>query len=80
MTTRKFYKQRFTLVVLSEEPIPHEASIVEIVHEAIEGGYSASDDRGPCVEINGRQAAKALMAQGSVPEFFEIDLKGNDLD
>jgi hypothetical protein len=30
--------------------------------------------------LNGKQAAKALIAHGSDPEFFELDEKGNDLE
>ena len=80
MTKRKFYKQQFSMLVLSEEPINPEMSLAEIVREAIEGGFSASDDRGPCLSINGRRAARLLEEQGSAPEFFQLDAEGNDLE
>jgi hypothetical protein len=80
MTKRKFYKQRISIVVLSEDPIDPEMSLSEIIRESDEGAFSRSEERGDCHEIGGKQAATALIAQGSDPEFFQIDRDGNDVE
>ena len=79
MTKRKFYKTVITFEVLSEEPIPANASIEAIIEESTHGGYSMGDDTRNQTELNGKQAADELLKQGSEPEFFRIDETGKDL-
>jgi len=80
MTERKFYKTIITFEVLSEEPIPMDMEVQNIIDEAIEGGYSMSDAGMSAIEMDGKQAAKELIEQASSPEFFRIDENGNDID
>jgi hypothetical protein len=75
---RKFYKTVIQVEVLSEEPF--EYNDLSDVHEQIT--YEYCSGRYSTVEVKtltGRQAAKALLGQGSEPEFFLIDENGEDL-
>ena len=80
MTDRKFYKTKISFVVISEEPIPDGMNVQAIANEAIEGGYSMGELTTKETELNGIQTAKALIKQGSDPEFFSIDAAGDDAD
>lgn len=75
----KFYKNTFTIVVLSETPLDGGSlgSIEELV------------DNGPCVllsntqrerAVTGKTMANLLLAAGSEPEFFNLDDQGNLTD
>jgi len=77
MTTRKFHKRVIRVTVLSEEPL-EEGTLESLHHQITEGDCSGEVEWGADQEITGRQAAKALQQQGSSPEFFGIDSKGND--
>lgn len=79
MTTRKFYKTIIKIEILSEERIPDDMTLEEIGRETIEGGYSGRTLETKESELNGKQAATALIKQSSSPEFFRIDEKGNDI-
>jgi hypothetical protein len=80
MTTRKFYKTTITIEVLSEEPIPEEMDLADIIQESSEGAFSRGVVSEKETVLNGEQAVKALAEQGSDPEFFGLDEKGNDLE
>lgn len=77
MTTRKFHVRKVTVTVLSEDPIP-EVELSDLGHQIVEGDWSGQVTWGSDMEIDGRKAAKALQKQGSDPEFFGLDSKGND--
>lgn len=79
MTTRKFYKTKITFEVLSEDPIDDKWEMQDIVAECIDGGFSGATVGNKQTILNGKQMAKALEKQGSSPEFFQIDEKGNDI-
>ncbi len=79
MTNRTFYKTRIVYEVLHEEPIPDDTSLADIIHEADEGGYCGSTVSWETEQINGKQAADALLEHASDPEFFMLDKEGNDL-
>ena len=78
---RKFYKQVFSITVLSEdEPLP-DGSTLEDIHYAI--------DEGPCVGYNlmdvtthlsATEMVKELASAGSDPGFFQLDVDGNDVE
>lgn len=80
MTDRKFYKTKVSFVVLSEEPIPDGMSVENIANECMNGDWSMGNLTTKETELDGRQAAMALINQGSDPGFFRLDDKGNDAD
>jgi len=79
MSERKFYKTIIEVTVLSEEPL-QPMSLGELSYETMEGDMSATLDTKEEITLTGKEAADALKAQGSEPEFFEIDKEGNDLN
>jgi hypothetical protein len=70
--SKKFYKSTITVTVLSEEPIPPDASLADIAYNFTEGGDSGDWELTKVEELDGKQAAAALIAQGSDPEFFGL--------
>ena len=78
MTERKFFKRVVTIEVLSESPIPEGMSITNMIIEAMSGDYSMRAYNVNDKELNGKQAAKALLNQGSDPSFFGLSARGND--
>lgn len=80
MTQRKFYKTRIEIEVLSEEPIPATMELDDIVRECREGAWSMCPIKYKATEINGRQAASALLRHGSDTEFFQLTPLGEDSD
>lgn len=78
MTTRKFYKTKIVVEVLSEAPVNFD-SLEEVAYSITDGGCSGQWNVVKTTELNGKQIVKALDAQGSASEFFMLDDKGNDL-
>ena len=79
MTTRKFYKTKITIEVLSEEPIPDDMNIADIAFEGEEGMFSIGNTKNyKQTVLNGKQAANALKKQGSAPSFFLLNDEGED--
>lgn len=80
---RKFYRTVFHYEVLSEEPIEDigNISLEDIDYECRVGSYSgAFYGEVEYSELTGSEMARALQAQGSDPEFFQLDKEGNDID
>lgn len=78
MTTKKFYKSVITFEILSEEPIPDDMKLMDIIHETIIGKYCGNmiaEDMSK--EINSKEAAIRLSLSGSDTEFFKLDKAGN---
>ncbi len=81
MTDRIFYKTIVTIEILSEDPIPDDMSMEDIVHEAMEGNYSSRTLEGTKeIVLNGKEAADALLEQGSDCGFFQLTDDGNDVE
>lgn len=75
---RKFHKTVITVTVLSEDPF--EWDDLEYVAYAITNGdCSGKIDETDHKVLSAKQAAKALQEQGSDPEFFRINDKGEDI-
>jgi hypothetical protein len=74
---RKFYRTVFRIEVLSEYPYPDD---IENLHYNITEGDCSGKWEMTQEVLNGQQAADALRAQGSAPEFFRLDEMGVDLD
>jgi hypothetical protein len=79
MTNRKFYRTKVTVEVLSEDPIATDASLYSICEAITTGGCSGVVNISEPGVLNGKEAAVALLKQGSDPEFFRIDEQGKDL-
>lgn len=76
---RTFYKRVITIEVLSEEPYEVE-DLADIAHDIVHGHQSGAWSLGEHQEMSGPEMAKALVDQGSAPEFFRLDEHGNDLE
>ena len=80
MTNRKFYRTKVVVTILSEEPL-NPSMDLEAIHYAVkEGDCSGVTEMMDPTELDGKEAATELLAQGSDPEFFSIDRNGEDLD
>ena len=80
---RLFYKTVIRYEVLSEEPIPGDATMGEVAREAYEGRYVGRFlPPGPNDQIlmNGASMADALYEAGSEPGFFLLNDAGEDFD
>ena len=77
LSKRKFYRTRFTVTVLSEEPL-RSLELEEVAHAIREGDCSGQVTQGLSYELNGKQMAAALMRQASDPGFFRLTHKGED--
>ena len=75
---RKFYKTTIKVVVLSEEPYQYE-NLVQVHNDITDGDCSGKHEITKAEELTAKQAAKALKAQGSDPEFFQITDEGEDI-
>jgi hypothetical protein len=80
MTKRKFYRQVFTVEVLSEEPIGPDIDLADLAYEIREGDCSGRVNLTKVDLLNGKQVAKALLKQASDPEFFQVNDKGEDVE
>ena len=79
MSGRKFFRTLVTIEILSEGPIDS-PSLDNINSEITDGDWSGKITYGESVEVSGLAMADLLRAQGSDPEFFQIDKLGNDLE
>jgi len=79
MTNRKFRKTVLRVVVLSEGPY-HLESLDQVHHDTVNGDCSGQWEVVEAKELNGKQAARALLAQASDPGFFRLTKKGEDID
>ena len=78
LSTRKFYKTRIVVEVLSENPLS-EGLELDSVHWGITNGdWSGTVKWHPPQKLNGKQAAAALRKQGSDPGWFQLTDKGED--
>jgi len=79
MTERKFYKRIVRVEVLSDQPIGEVK--LELVAEAISvGDWDGWVEWEDLQEMNGKEAAEALISHQSDPEFFQLTDDGKDLD
>lgn len=80
MTERKFYRTIVKVEVLSEAPIDSDLlEYLPSLHSLIStcdcsGQVSAEDPQ----ELNGKEAADALISQASEPGFFRLTEEGED--
>ena len=74
-----YYRTIFTVEVLSEYPLDV-CNLATVDRLITEGGCSGVVTHSDSVELSAKEAAAALMAQGSDPEFFGLDSDGNEID
>ena len=79
-SSRKFYRTLVTVEVLSESPIEGFGELSELAYAITEGDCSGEVTVAPAKKLTGKQAAKALLKQGSDPSFFRLTDKGEDLE
>jgi hypothetical protein len=77
---RKFYRTVIQYEILSEEPIDDPISLEAIANECDEGGWSGQFLDTKHETLNATQTVKALIKQGSDPEFFNLNMDGEDTD
>ena len=80
MTNRTFYKTVIKVVVISEHPISEDMDLKDIQHEVTFGDSSGQLIWDKPIKLNGKQAAKELMLQGTDPEFFQITEEGDNIE
>jgi hypothetical protein len=74
------YKSVLRVEILSEEPLPDSVSLDTVNYQITDGDWSgALDWEWHNAELHGAEGAKALMNQGSDPEFFQMDEDGNEI-
>lgn len=79
MTERKFYKTVFKVTVLSEEPLGN-PDLEQIKYMITEGDCSGVVVASEALELDGKQAVRALYDIGSEPGFFRLTSKGEDCE
>lgn len=79
-SSRVFHRRRITVEVLSEAALSPDLDLAAI-HELITtGACSGQVNWGDDLLLDAKEAAKALQAQGSDPEFFRLTPDGSDSD
>jgi hypothetical protein len=80
ISDRTFFKKTMRVEFLSETPFPDSTSLESLCNEAINGDYSMNITQDKETEINGKQAARALLNHGSDPSFFQLNDNGTDTE
>lgn len=75
---RKFFKTILEVEILSEEPLGP-MSLTNYAYEIAQGDCSGVYKVVSEEELDGPSAAKALIEQGSDPEFFALNEDGSDM-
>ena len=76
---KKIHKTIIKVEVLSEEPYEHE-DLAQLAHDVTYGECSGVSEVEATSVLEGKEAADAIAAQGSDPEFFGIDEDGNEVE
>lgn len=77
---RKFYKTVIEVVVLSEDEPYSCNDLAMLEYDITEGHFSGVWEVKSSEELSPEEAAKALLAQGSDPEFFRLSQDGENLE
>ena len=81
MAKKKIYKSVLRVEILSEEPYPESVNLDTVSYDITDGHCSGMLEwESHNAELVGEEGAKALMNQGSDPEFFLMDEDGNELE
>lgn len=80
MSKRKFFRTVVNVVVLSEDVPVEFDNLVELHHAISDGSCSGRFMVESQTRVGARRMAALLRSQGSDPEFFQINDKGEDLE
>lgn len=80
LSKRKFHRTRFTVEVLSEDPIPDGAELIHVLHECDEGDFVLHSVHSESFVETGEHMAKLLADCGSDESFFQLTSLGEDAD
>jgi hypothetical protein len=69
---KKFYKTTYTIVVLSEEPIPGDIDLKGLDYGTDEGEYVGGNLESKQEEVSASEMARLLVEFGSEPAFFRL--------
>lgn len=79
MTDRKFYKRVVRVEILSEDPIG-EVTLETIAEQVMTGDWDGWTEWEDLQEMNGKEAAEALISHQADPEFFGLTEDGREID
>jgi hypothetical protein len=77
---KKLYKTVIKVEILSEEPYEDGKSLDDINYDITQGHCSGVVKAASSTTLVGKKAARETIKQGSDPEFFMMDDKGNELE
>lgn len=77
--SREFYRTVIHVEVLSESPYVFTGNLCDVAADISTGECSGVTRTIQEERCNGARMAQLLLAQGSDPEFFQLDENGNDL-
>lgn len=81
ISKRKFYKNVFIVVVLSEEPIASCPDLSVVAHQITEGDWNGDVTHSvENEEIDAKKAVELLEESGSDAGFFNLNEKGENAD
>lgn len=75
----KYFRTVVEVEILSEDA-PWDGELDALAYDVRDGNCSGSMKTTSSAEVPSQQMAKLLLAQGSDPEFFQLDENGNPLD
>lgn len=75
-----FWRTTYTVVVLSKDTPASNLGLEELAEAITTGDCSGVSDDDGGKELTRKEMVRALIAQGSDPEFLQLDADGNDLD
>lgn len=74
--TKQFHRTVLTVEVISEEPLPGDADIMDVLTEADQGSYLLGWSLSESGTLSGEEAAAAATRLGSDPTFFYLSEDG----
>jgi len=80
MEKKPIYKTIITLVVLSEDEIPEDMSLGDIMYECDEGAFIGGGIDKTHTVLKGEAAVAEIKKAGSTPDFFQMDDEGNEIE
>lgn len=78
MAKKTIYRTIISFVVLSEEQIPENTTLGDIINESDEGAYIMGNVDKKETELVGKVAVNEIYKLGSEPSFFKMDDEGNE--
>jgi len=79
MTERKFHRTAFRLEIISREPVEKTVALDTMHHMITQGGWSGQVQKVSEEELDGKQAASALLSHDVDPSFFDLMRNGDEL-